>query len=207
MKRPPTPRPALGILLGAALLFISVPAVAATPEWGRWIDRPDCGLEDVYKALHQAWRGPGHMIPSREMASAYLNREWKGLESTREGETLAETLVIGSPFLRLNLRPFHDAGGSADSLLEAFLRSAAAPTDSASFARAWLAVGKRCESGEIPFSRAAFDSIDALVRPAGYPAIHHSAAYTSRYRPAYRVLTNKEADRLMASLRAPRHLH
>lgn len=140
------------------------------------------------------------MISSREMASAYLRGEWEGLEPARPGEALVETLVIGSPFLRLNLRPFRDAGGSADSLLEAFLRSAEAPTDSASFARAWLAVGMGCGRGEFPFSRATFDSIDALVRPPGYPAIHHSAAYTSRYRPAYRVLTSSEADRLVNGL-------
>jgi hypothetical protein len=204
VKRKSTP-PSWSIFLSAALLFVSVQALADLVVRGTWMGRPGCGLEDVYKALHQAWRGPGHMIPSREMASAYLRQEWEGLEPAREGEALVETLVIGSPFLRLNLRPFRDAGGSADSLLEAFLRSAAAPTDSVSFTRAWQAVGEGCERGEIPFSRATFDSIDALVRQAGYPAIHHSAAYTSRYRPAYRVLARLEANRLVEGLaRRPR---
>jgi hypothetical protein len=168
---------------------------------------PDCGLEEIYKALHQAWRGPGHMAPSREMAGAYLAREWEGLEAAHPGEALVESLVAGAPFQRLNLRPFRDAGGSADSLLEAFLRSAAMPSDSAAFVRDWEAVGGACGRGELPITRAAFDSLDALARPAGYPAIHHSAAYAERYRPAYRVLARSEADRLVERLtrRGQRH--
>jgi hypothetical protein len=188
---------------GAALVgcvFAGVAAAADRPMWAPWVGRPDVGLEDIYKAFHQAWRGPGHMIPSRAVAADYLEREWKTLGSAMEGERLLDTLASGAPFLRLNLRPFRDAGGVPDSLLEAFLHSAGAPVDSAAFAAAWEKVGAACGNGAIPFPRAAFDSIDGPMREAGYPAIHHSAAYAARYRPAYRVLSRGEAERLAKSL-------
>lgn len=160
----------------------------------------DESLVDLYKRLHQAWNGPGHMIPSPEAAAAYLRQEWEELGACTEGEALIDTLVADAPFVRLNLRPYRDAGGSADSLLAAFLRSAAAQTDTVAFARDWEEVGRRCSIGDLPFSRAAFDSLDEAMRPAGYPAVHHSATYRSRHLPAYRVLTVAEALRLVGSL-------
>jgi hypothetical protein len=183
----------LGVLAAVAL-------AADSSAWKRWALVPDCGLEDIYKTLHQAWRGPGHMIASREAAAEYLRQEWSSLGPDTLGEAIVDTLAPGSPFVRLNLRPFRAAGGSEAALLDAFIRSAAAPTDSASMVRDWLEVGRECHRGELPYSPASYDTLDSLVRTRGYPAIHHSAGYEARYSPAYRVLTLDEARRLIAGL-------
>jgi hypothetical protein len=155
------------------------------------------GIEDLYKLLHQAYLGPGHAIPSREAAESYLRREWEGLGATRASEPLIETLAEGAPFVRVHLRPFRDRGGTVDSLLEAFLRSASTQTDSVSFARAWTLARERIARGEIHLSLAGYDSLDALTRPLGYPAIHHSECYTVKTEPAYRVVAAREAERLL----------
>ncbi len=164
--------------------------------WSVPADSGAFGIEDIYKLLHQAYLGPGHAIPSREEAAAYLRDEWAGLGEPRAGEPLLEVLVEGAPFVRLHMRPYRALGGTEDSLLAAFLRSATAPVDSVSFARAWSLARVRIDSGELPLSIAAYDSADAELRPLGYPAIHHSPAYQKRFQPAYRVIAAGEAERL-----------
>jgi hypothetical protein len=163
-------------------------------------DQDFFGIEDLYKLLHQAYMGPEHAIPSREAAAAYLQAEWADLGEPVTGEPLTEVLAEGAPFLRVHLRPYRAGGGTADSLLDAFVRSAAVPKDSVTFVRAWGLAGQRIARGEIPLSVAAYDSADAELRPLGYPAIHHSAAYESHFRPAYRVIAVHEAERLLNSL-------
>lgn len=168
--------------------------------WSIPFDAAHFGVEDLYKLLHQAYLGPGHAIPSREAAAAYLEREWAALEAAGPGEPLVEVLAEGAPFVRIHLRPFRDRGGTADSLLGAFLRSADVPIDSVSFKRAWSLARERIARGEIELSIAGYDSADAELRPLGFPAIHHSAAYQQHHRPAYRVVAAREVQRLQASL-------
>jgi hypothetical protein len=158
------------------------------------------GIEDLYKLLHQAYLGPGHAIPSREAAEAYLQSEWADLGAPEAGEPLIEVLAEGAPFVRVHLRPYRERGGTADSLLGAFLRSAAVAKDSVSFERAWGLARERIARGEIPLSIAVYDSAEAELRPLGYPAIHHSAAYQKHLRPAYRVIAAREAQRVQICL-------
>ncbi|MBM3287881.1 MAG: hypothetical protein FJY88_11105 [Candidatus Eisenbacteria bacterium] len=171
-------------------------------EWNLPADTAAVGIEDLYKLLHQAYQGPGHAVPSREAASLYLREEWAELDPAGPDEELLDPLVQGSPFLRLNLRPFKDGGGSIDSLLDAFVRSAGAPIDSTGFARAWQSAASTIEGGGVPWSIDEYRRLDERVRPLGYPAIHHSDAYERRFRPAYRVLSRPEAERLIATLAA-----
>jgi hypothetical protein len=159
-------------------------------------------VEDLYKLIHHAYLGPGHAIPSREAAASYLDREWGEIGAALPGEPLIEVLAEGAPFVRVNLRPFRDQGGRIDSLLDAFVRSGSEKTDSVSFRLAWHLARLRIATGEIPLSVEAYDSLDAEVRPLGYPAIHHSAAYQERFRPAYRVVAAREAQRLQDGLGA-----
>lgn len=168
--------------------------------WSLPADSGSFGIEDLYKLLHQAYLGPGHAIPSREEAAAYLHDEWASLSGPLDGEPLLEVLAEGAPFVRLHMRPYRAQGGTEDSLLVAFLRSAATPVDSISFRRAWGLARARIEGGEIHLSLAAYDAADAELRPLGFPAIHHSPAYQRRFQPAYRVIGLPEAGQLLAWL-------
>lgn len=190
-------------VLWSCLLIGGLAAVAIAeepPAWQRWGRDPTVGLEDIYKALHQAWRGPGHMIASREAAAEYLHHEWSTLGPDTLGEAIVDTLIQGAPFVRLNLRPFREAGGAEAQLLDAFIRSAVAPTDSVAMVHEWREVGRACREGRLPYTPAAYDTLDGMVRPLGFPAIHHSGTYQDRHHPAYRVLTAEEALRLTAAL-------
>lgn len=183
-----------------AILVVAL--LAGGPPW----PEPESELQDLYKAIHQAYLGPGHAIPSREAAQDYLQREWGSLRASAPGETLVVWGIDEAPFVRIHLRPYRDRGGASDSILAAFLRSGEVPVDSAGFRSAWGEVRESIRRGTLPFTRAEFDSLDAFLASRGYPAVHHSAAYTAAHRPAYRVVGRAEADRLLRALcgRRPR---
>jgi hypothetical protein len=195
------------LVVGCAATAGRAPAAPATAQaesqgghkmtWSVPAETAFFRVEDLYKLLHQAYLGPGHAIPSREAAASYLASEWAALGAPLPGEPLVEMLAEGAPFVRLNLRPFRDRGGTADSVLAVFLRSASVKTDSTSFRAAWALARARLMTGEIRLSVAAYDSVDAELRPLGYPAIHHSRTYEEHFKPAYRVIARLEADRLI----------
>lgn len=162
-------------------------------------------VEDAYKLLHQAYRGPDHAIHSPEAAAAWLREEWVSMGETRLGEALLESLLEVAPFVRVHLRPYRDLAGTPDSMLAAFLRSAEAPDDSLAFLQAWADLRGAIVEGRTPFTVSAYDTLDALAREHGYPAIHHSEAYRRSHAPAYRVLTRPEAKRLLRGLPAQGH--
>ena len=50
---------------------------------------------------------------------------------------------------------------------------------------------------------AEWQRVDRLRKAKGYPAAHHSAAYTAAHAPAYRVLPAAQARHLLAQLPHP----
>jgi hypothetical protein len=69
-------------------------------------DHPLACADDLYKFLHQAVYGPGHAIPNREAAAAWMEREIENLDPPHEGESSCEVLGGEPPLVRVNLRPF-----------------------------------------------------------------------------------------------------
>ena len=150
---------------------------------------PFAGAEDLYKFLHQAVYGPGHAIPNREAAAAWLQGEIEGLGPPLEGELPCEALGGEPPLVRVNLRPFVASGGSADLLLDAFVASANLERGSPrrmgvvlSLAASYVQCAGRGElAPEVKV-------LSAKLAEKGYPAIHHSEPYVEAYHPAYRVV-------------------
>ena len=144
---------------------------------------------DAYKLLHQATLGSEHAMPSREMAEEWLVREIAALPAG-PAEPMVDTLGMGGQFVRIHLRPFLAAGGSPDSLLTAFVRTAQmAARDTAQLTCGLAVVRRLVADRETTW---AADSVDRLFREAaaaGYPAMHHSDVFESAYRPAYRVVS------------------
>lgn len=163
---------------------------------------PAAEVEDAYKLLHQSVFGPGHLIPDRETAARYLEQEWAGLGEALPGEPLLEPLADEPPLVRVNLRPYRDAGGLPAALVDALVTSASRVVGDPALFSACLegAVAVvREERGE-----AAAEELRGLAERAvgeGYPAVHHSGAYREVYRPAYRVVLR---DLLPVDLTAPR---
>jgi hypothetical protein len=147
------------------------------------------GAEDLYKFLHQAVYGPGHAIPNREAAAAWLQREIEGLGPPLDDEVSCEALGGEPPLVRVNLRPFVANGGDSDLLLEAFVSSANEERGSSRRMKTVLSLAVsyvQCAGrGELAPE---LEVLSVEMANAGYPAIHHSESYVEAYKPAYRVV-------------------
>ena len=186
----------------ALVALAAVTVVAAEPEqqvedvgnimvaFGAHLDdHPLAGAEDLYKFLHQAVYGPGHAIPNREAAAAWLEREIRDLGPPLDHEKPCETLGGDPPLVRVNLRPFVANGGNPDSLLDAFVASANRERGNSNRMKVVLSLAAsyvQCAGrGELAPD---LKDLSAELAEKGYPAIHHSQTYAETYQPAYRVI-------------------
>ncbi|MEJ2547404.1 MAG: hypothetical protein P8125_06245 [Gemmatimonadota bacterium] len=146
---------------------------------------------DLYKLLHQAVAGPGHAIRDPEMARSWLVREWSSLGAPHEEEQVLEPLTGDGRLVRLNLRPWRAAGRDAEEVLVAFLRTAETVSPTESRIRAEMDAIRACSAtlaAPAGIEEEDFASFFAEQAAADYPAVHHSAGYSSAYDPAYRVV-------------------
>lgn len=187
----------------SALLAAALSARTLLPfATGSFAADPETRIEDAYKWLFQAASGGEHAIPDEDSARRWLEREWGSLGETPPGEPLEVPLRPDGSLVRLNLRPYRDRGGSPGELLQAFLRSARSfePNDDL-FRATWAALGEELSLRPLgPLNREEWTRLDAAMRAKGYPALHHSPAYSAARRPAYRVLTGDEAGKLRRNL-------
>jgi len=150
---------------------------------------PLAQAEDVYKFIHQSVFGPAHAIPSPDEARRYLEEEIAGLPAGPAEEPLLDTLSVGPPLARVNLRPFVAAGGDTGRLLDAFFATASSvrgdPSTMAGRIEAAIALLRELGRAEDAGRLGALASDRAA---AGYPATHHGSAYRDAYHPAYRVV-------------------
>lgn len=169
-------------------------------------EEPSATIQDAYKWLFQAARGGEHAAPSEEAARRWLEAEWTKLGPPLPGEPLVVPLRPDAAVVRLNLRPFKAAGGDPNALLQAFLSSARAfEPDPGLFVAAWRALGRGlARVGANGWDAAEFEALDRSSDKAGWPARHHSPGYVEARRPAYRVLTGKEAERLVSAVGGPK---
>ncbi len=185
--------PAPGPLSGESLAAFTRSALA---------EEPSAGIQDAYKWLFQAARGGEHAAPSEEAARRWLEAEWKELGPPLPGEPLVVPLRPDAAVVRLNLRPFKAAGGDPNALLQSFLSSARSfEPDPGLFVAAWRALGRGLAGvGANGWDAAEFEALDHSSEKAGWPARHHSPGYVEARRPAYRVLTGKEAEHLVLAV-------
>jgi hypothetical protein len=149
---------------------------------------PAMQVEDIYKLAHQAAFGNGHLITDEAGARAYLQSEFDSVTADAAAP-LVEALSPDGSVVRVNLRPFKARGGDLRALGDAMLASAPRlRPQPASFDRWWQEIVDAAAAGAVPFDAAALRSFGAARKAEGYPAIHHSAEYESRYHPAYRVV-------------------
>ena len=146
--------------------------------------RPLMQQKDAVKLLYQRAFGPGHLVHDREKALAFLKSEW---EQTESGETFLYE-PIGNGLCRLNLAPAKALGAQANSVCGLFLRCGghvfSPPED-------WPECLSAVEVLRFPNDDEDFSL--AKYRANGCPSLHHSATYRNAYRPAYRVVWEREA--------------
>ena len=152
--------------------------------------------QDIYKLIHQGVFGPGHIIGSVSSARRILVDELAALQvrspkyEGRMSESKLEVVDPGGRLVRVNLRPLFGQGGSTDTewLVEALVESARrVKGDPAQIRRRLAAAVRWCRKNR-PGQAAELARVAARAETSGYPALHHSLAYTRAYRPAYRVV-------------------
>ncbi|MBN1680019.1 MAG: hypothetical protein JW966_06980 [Anaerolineae bacterium] len=175
---------------------------------------PQAEYQDVYKLLHQAAFGPGHLITSRKAAREYLDNEITKLAPAPD-EPLVENIHTNGQIVRLHLRPYLALQGKPKPLLDAFIASAKHIEDRPyvgtqsrpdMVARWWAVFHDQCQPGGVYAGRFVAREVMLFGRvrgQEGWPAVHHSPAYDTAYRPAYRVLTRSEAEALCTRLNVP----
>ncbi len=163
---------------------------------------------DLYKLLHQGVMGPAHAVPSSSAALAWLDDEWREMCATADPPAVAwpllEPIRPDSLLVRVHLRPLA-------------ARAATAPDGDEARRAAWsaLADGVRAHGGGLARRcRPAAATLDprarrpgALARhgrflaarrvhrrgrAAGWPAVHHGAAFARTRAPHYRVVARAE---------------
>jgi hypothetical protein len=160
---------------------------------------PAMQLEDVYKLAHQACLGSEHAVPDRAHAERWLERE---LAQLGDGppEAALDPIAPDGRIVRVHLRPFLAVGGNAAELLDAFVRTANEFRGSPERLRGfWASVEVLAVAGALPFGGADAVAFGRRMAVAGYPPVHHSAAYQAAHRPAYRVVARAFAPEAVRS--------
>ncbi len=148
---------------------------------------PRMELADVYKLLHQAALGAGHAI-DLPCAHERLQQE---VAAAGDGpdEPMPDPISPDGKLVRVHLRAYVNARHDLDALSDAFARTAREyPPSGERLERFCACLRDLASAGGIPFSREDASGYVAQMAMADYPAVHHSDAYRSLYRPAYRVI-------------------
>jgi hypothetical protein len=149
---------------------------------------PCWALEDLYKLVHQGAMGSEHAVIDEARAREWLARELKDLESGPE-EPLLDPISSDGLIVRVHLRPLVRLSLDPGLLLAAFVRTAREFRGSTERIEESFAEAAGLARDELlAFDEADVNGFFARMKVAGFPAVHHSAAFEAAYRPAYRVV-------------------
>jgi hypothetical protein len=188
-------------LLSLALILSCLPSALIDFALPKWEADPDMRIEDAYKWLYQATRGGEHMVPSRDAAADWLEKEWQSVGPAKKEEPLWEPLCPDGSIGRLNIRPFKARGGTTGDLVDAFLASSKAfRSEPERFLAVWNRLGSKLKGRrQGNFRHSEWVRLDTEMKARNYPAVHHSKYFAAARHPAYRVITAAEAESLVAA--------
>ena len=135
--------------------------------------------QDAYKLIYQAACGPAHAVTDRTVALNWLKTEVLNLNEPYP-EPFFDPISPDGSLARVHLAPYLAAGGSMEDLVDTFIATS----------QALLPDYSKLE-GYLEDSLPIFPDLATLVKllkPKGYPALHHSSTYRAAYKPAYRVV-------------------
>lgn len=153
---------------------------------------PESDYHDVYKLLHQAAFGPGHLLKDKKKALEWIERD---LEDPGPETALIEAIHPEGHMVRLHLRPYAAQGGNLRRLRDALVTSAKEATGDPEAMAGWWEAFCRWVEAE-GFDLREMRLFSKAWAAQGWPAEHHSPAYREAYAPAYRVLTVGQAAAL-----------
>ena len=145
-------------------------------------------IEDLYKLTHQAALGSEHAVKDIKTAREGLVREMAQLAAFSV-EPLIDEISPDECIVRVHLKPYLEAGGDPENLLQAFIRTANEYQGSVELlGQYWKSIEGMSQQGEIMFPPDSLRSFIERMESLSFPAVHHSAKYQGAYHPSYRVI-------------------
>jgi len=143
------------------------------------------------KLVHQASFGGGHMIENAQKSLLFLQEECKNLKKqTMPQELLYE--YISHDIVRINLRPYIEAGFDLDYLNNSFVQSANEQEKDKNKIKIYLnylksLLKKKLINLDYEKTLSAISEYESL----GFIPLHHSKEYIEAYHPAYRIVNRR----------------
>lgn len=164
-------------------------------DW-HYLRYPEIRAVDLYKLLHQGVYGPRHLTGSssdiRERLFVEIDRLRVTTPNTSDSNVPPpapwEPLDPAGHIVRINLLPLLNTPQRLEQLVAVLIESAHRITGNPTLLADRLAATVQWSRVTAPHLTHPIERIVARATTRGYPAIHHSALYRRRYRPAYRVV-------------------
>lgn len=149
---------------------------------------PEMEIQDLYKFVHQAVMGSEHAVNNSTDALDWMNKEISNLDFSIHNNMM-DTLSANVSIVRVNLRPYIEAGFNTNKLVDAFVKTANNYKGSKETLNEYLIYAKELIKHEkLPFDLNEYEDFISLQKENGFPALHHSKTYIEKYKPAYRVI-------------------
>lgn len=141
--------------------------------------------QDLGKLAYQSEFGPEHLVSVTPDIAAYLRTEWEAAEDMTN-----PVEPIGNGLCRYYLTPGRDIEKAAPLLAELFARAAKEHKGTVEGLQERLA---QISGLKLP----GWEEWLADYAARGYPPQRHSQTYRDAYRPHYRVILLKDAEKLL----------
>lgn len=149
---------------------------------------PEMLEQDWYKLFHQASMGSRHLGVDDSLIYNYLLGEWDRIEASNQ-EPLVEYIAPDSSMVRIHLRPYKAKGGTPEAVFEAMKKTweTFEPSENRlqELMDELLAVAGMERIG---VQKEVLARLIETQKNTGFPPMHHSELYESKYKPAYRVI-------------------
>lgn len=147
---------------------------------------PDLKIRDIFKFIFQSSFGCEHLVTDEKTATEYVSREY---ENITPGRFLTDAL--DGDYSRVHLS-WITKGIDVKTLGRLFFLSAVKESDGDDkLAKKLQAVRELVSCGDLPFSPEETEAEILKWQSEGFPAVHHSDAFRERYKPSYRVISNR----------------
>lgn len=150
--------------------------------------RPDMQIADFYKLIYQSAFGNTHLIQEVLKSKVYFYQEMEEVDNTNPySDTLIEPISLDDKVVRINFRPFVEKGYDNKTLFEVIVKSATHKYSGEDmFEKMW---SRFRDKGWFDI-----EDIDKYYKEyykIGRKIVHHSATYTEKYKPSYRVVVRE----------------
>jgi hypothetical protein len=162
---------------------------------------PEARLVDIYKFFFQGTFGPGHLITEKQSALKYLQNELQSM--TDFDSVLWQPVGYNKQYYRISLGLVKESTLSEEELFHAFVQSAdsSALPSIEEWIKEWNFVLNIIETMNLKIINYEEDKsiLDDMLKK-GNILVRHSDIYRKLYHPHYRVVNNKQFEKLNVHL-------